>query len=68
VIAVHPVAEGRGQRRIAAGHRTLPPPANSRTPRRGPPANRRCGEVVAARDLTFYDAVGKRLATVGAAP
>jgi transposase len=66
VIAVHPVLEGRGQRRIAAGHRTLPPPANSQTPRRGPPAIPRPGEVVAARDLAFYDAVGKRLATIGA--
>ena len=34
MIAVHPVLEGRGQRRIAAGHRSLPPPANSKTPRR----------------------------------
>ncbi len=65
VIAVHPVMEGRGQRRIAAGHRTLPPPANSQTPRRGPPAVLRPGEVVAARDLAFYDAVGRRLATAG---
>ena len=32
LIAVHPVLEGRGQRRIAAGHRSLPPPANSHTP------------------------------------
>src|SRR6201996_7663948 len=34
VIAVHPVLDGRGQRRIIAGHRTLPPRANSQTPRR----------------------------------
>ncbi len=67
-IAVHPVLEGRGQRRIATGHRTLPPPANSQTPRRGPPAIPRPGEIVAARDLAFYDAVGKRLAAAGAAP
>jgi hypothetical protein len=67
VIAVHPVMEGRGQRRIATGHRTLPPPANSQTPRRGPAPIFRPGEVVAARDLTFYDAVGRRLAAVGAA-
>jgi hypothetical protein len=32
-IAVHPVLEGRGRRHTAAGHRTLPPPANSNTPR-----------------------------------
>jgi transposase len=63
LIAVHRVLEGRGRRCIAAGHRTLPPPVNSRTPRRGPPANRR-GETVAPRDLAFYDAVGRRLAAV----
>ena len=32
VIAVHPVLDGRGQRRIIAGHRTLPPPANAKRP------------------------------------
>ncbi|MGD9730491.1 MAG: IS21 family transposase, partial [Nitrospiraceae bacterium] len=29
VVAVHPVLDGRGQRRIIAGQRTLPPPSNS---------------------------------------
>src|SRR3954471_24768215 len=33
LIAVHPVLEGRGQRRIAGGHRTAPPPGNSTTAR-----------------------------------
>jgi transposase len=61
LIAVHPVLEGRGRRRIAAGHRTLPPPANSNTPRQGAPAAR-AGETVAQRPLAFYDAVGQRLA------
>jgi transposase len=66
VIAVHPVLEGTGQRRIVAGHRTLPPPANSQTQRHGPPPG--CsGEMVALRPLTFYDAVGQRLAADGAA-
>jgi hypothetical protein len=64
LIAVHPVLEGRGQRRIAAGHRSLPPPANSHTPRQP----RRPGEVVAQRSLAFYDAVARRLAGVGAGP
>lgn len=67
VIAVHPVLDGRGQRRIIAGHRTLPPPANSKTPRNGTPGTARGGEVVALRPLAFYDAVGKRLAAKGAA-
>ena len=33
LIASHPAQEGRGQRRIAPGHRTQPPPSNSRTTR-----------------------------------
>ena len=66
VVAVHPVMDGRGQRRITAGHRTTPPPANSQTPRHGPPPSR-SGEVVALRPLAFYDAVGKRLADGAAA-
>ena len=66
VIAVHPIMDGRGQRRILAGHRTTAAPANSQTPRHGPPPSR-SGEIVALRPLAFYDAVGKRLAADGAA-
>ena len=66
IVAVHPVMDGRGQRRITAGHRTTPAPANSQTPRHGPPPSR-SGEVVALRSLAFYDAVGKRLAADGTA-
>ena len=61
IIAVHPVMEGRGQRRIIEGHRTNPPPVNTQTRRHGPLPSR-SGEVVALRPLAFYDAVGKRLA------
>jgi transposase len=63
LIASHPVLEGRGRRRIAEGHRTLPPPHNSATPRQGatpppsPPADR-----VTPRSLAIYDAIGRRLA------
>lgn len=67
VIAVHPVLDGRGQRRIVAGHRTLPAPANSQTPRNGAASLTRSGEIVALRSLAFYDAVGRRLAAKGAA-
>lgn len=67
LIAVHPVLDGRGRRRIAAGHRSLPPPANSHTPRQAAPP-RRPGEIVAQRSLAFYDAVARRLAGVGARP
>ena len=66
IVAVHPVIEGRGQRRILAGHRTTPPPANSQTPRNTPPPGQ-SGDVVALRPLAFYDAVGKRLAADEAA-
>lgn len=70
LIAVHPVLEGSGQRRIAAGHRRLPPPANSDTPRADIPATSppgRPGEAVKRRPLAFYEAVGRRLASRGAA-
>ncbi len=66
IVAVHPVIEGRGQRRILAGHRTARPPANSQTPRNAPPPGQ-SGDVVALRPLAFYDAVGKRLAADDAA-
>ena len=67
IIAVHPIQVGRGQRRILPGHRSQPPPHNSQTPRNVVPGLQRSGEVVALRPLTFYDAVGKRLAAKGAA-
>jgi transposase len=67
IIAVHPVLDGRGQRRIVVGHRTLPSPANSQTSRNGAASMTRSGEIVALRSLAFYDAVGRRLAAKGAA-
>jgi transposase len=66
-IAVHPVLDGRGQRRIIAGHRSLPARANSQTPRNGAASITHSGEIVALRPLAFYDAVGRRLAAKGAA-
>ena len=68
IIAVHPVLEGRGQRRILAGHRSLPPPANSNTPRQAVAPKARAGETVTPRSLAFYDAVGQRLAGEGPRP
>jgi transposase len=64
LIAVHPVLEGRGKRRIAAGHRTLPPPHNSTTPREGPgtPPPRTGAAGVTPRSLAIYEAIGRRLA------
>ena len=65
VVAVHPVLDGSGQRRIIAGHRNAPPPANSQTTRHGPLPGQ-SGDVVALRPLALYDAVGRRLAAGGA--
>ncbi len=63
LIVTHPALEGRGQRRIAPGHRTQPPPANSMTPREDPkPVPQRCGDTVTPRSLAIYDAIGRRLA------
>ena len=68
LIASHPVLEGRGQRRIAAGHRTLPPPANSDTPREPPVPISPVGDIVARRPLAYYEAVARRLALQGSRP
>jgi hypothetical protein len=59
------VLEGRGKRRIAGGHRTAPPPANSTTVREAPPLTAPAGAIIAPRSLTFYDAVARRLAGEG---
>jgi transposase len=66
LIAVHPILEGRGKRRIAAGHRTLPPPHNSTTPRQGaataPSPVAAATGAVTPRSLAIYETVGRRLA------
>jgi hypothetical protein len=67
LIAVHPVLEGRGQRRIAGDHRTAPPPGNSTIAREMPPPAP-AGAVVVPRSLAFYDAVARRLAGEGSRP
>jgi hypothetical protein len=51
LIALHPMLEGRGKRRIAGGHRTAPPPANSTTVREAPPPTAPAGAVIAPRSL-----------------
>jgi len=68
LIASHPVLEGRGHRRIAAGHRTLPPPANSDTPREPSAPLGLAGDIVARRPLAYYEAVARRLALQGTRP
>lgn len=62
LIAVHPVLDGRGQRRLAAGHRFQPPPPNSITPREAPAPLPRAGDVVARRPLEVDDAIGRQWA------
>lgn len=63
LVAAHPVLEGRGQRRIAEGHRRLPPPANSTTPRQPKSVPPRRGDMVNPRPLAVYEAIGRRLAS-----
>ena len=63
LIASHPVLDGRGKRRIAVGHRHLPPPSNSATPRQAlDVAVPRVGGTVIQRSLAIYDTVGRQLA------
>jgi len=66
LVAAHPVLEGRHQRRIAAGHRKVQRIADAR--RDKPILILRTGDVVAARPLDFYQAVGQRLAFQGDQP
>ncbi len=62
LIARHPVLDGRGKRRIAAGHRG-PLLRNAGTPRPAvePPVPRIGGHVI-PRSLAIYDTVGRQLA------
>jgi len=55
LIAVHPVLDGRSQRRVDPAHRRLAP---VRAPRPPKPVDRETGR----RSLDFYEAVGRRLA------
>jgi hypothetical protein len=61
----YPVLEGRGQRRIAQGHRSAPPPPNSATPREIETKSDPAKTTITPRSLAFYDAVGRRLAGEG---
>jgi hypothetical protein len=61
LLAAHPVLEGRHQRRIAPGHRTVATEARRRTNNKAP-VLARTGDLITPRPLEFYDAVGRRLA------
>ena len=64
LVAVHPVLPGRGQRRVATGHRRYPPPGNAKSERE---SDRElilsvpCAPV-ARRDLLVYDQIARGLA------
>jgi Mu transposase, C-terminal domain len=58
LIAAHPLLEGRNRRRIDPAHRKAPPARPPEPPVSG---------VGRRRPLSFYDAVGRRLAAEGAA-
>lgn len=64
LLAVHPLLEGRGQRRVAPGHRRWPPPGRGAGARRRPESVMLTapGHAVARRDLEVYDDVGRALA------
>ena len=65
-IATHPVLEGRGQRRLAPGHRKLRVVAeHAETTADTTLIAARPGERVARRSLAVYAAVGRRLAGQG---
>ena len=66
LIAVHPVLEGRHQRRLAPGHRKMPTQRATAEAAEIPIG--RAGDVVARRSLDFYDAVARRLAAEGRQP
>ena len=65
LVAVHPVLEGQGQRRVADGHHTWPPPGSAR---REPEALSDLipvgipGEQLAERSLEVYEQLGRALA------
>jgi transposase len=63
LVAVHPLLEGRGQRRIAPGPRRYPPPATAqRRAAPEPPPLEIPGEQVACRTLEVYETIATALA------
>jgi len=64
LLAVHPVLDGRGQRRVAPGHRHWPPPGGGagRPQRPDTVILSAPGHTVGRRDLGVYDRIGQALA------
>jgi transposase len=65
LIAVHPVIEGRNQRRVEPGHRRTAERLRSRAAATGATTFPGSGDTVAQRPLAFYEAVGRVLAREG---
>jgi len=65
LIAVHPVLQGRRQCSVLPGHRKLARAATQRSAATKGAGLTRAGEAVVRRPLSFYEAVGKRLAGSG---
>ncbi len=65
LIAVHPVIEGRNQRRVEPGHRRTVERSRSRAAATGAITLHGSGDKVAQRPLAFYEAVGRALAQEG---
>jgi transposase len=68
LIAAHAVLEGRHQRRVAPGHRTMPKRGRRGCTDEVPPVLGRAGDVVACRPLDVYAAIAQRLATAAGRP
>lgn len=64
LLAVHPLLAGRGQRRVAPGHRRWPPPGRGAGRPAAPDSMLLMppGQTVARRDLGIYDRIGRTLA------
>ena len=62
LIAVHPALQGRRQRSVLPGHRKLPRLSQSGSNEDAQTRLTRTGHNVTRRALSFYEAVGQRLA------
>ena len=67
LIACHAPLEGRGEKRLDPAHRKMLSLPRRRPAEASPPLIPRAGDRVARRSLDFYEAVGRRLATLAGA-
>ena len=62
LIATHPVLDGRHQRHVLSGHRTIHVGPRRQRHKKGEVILHGSGDRVAQRPLAFYDAVAKAMA------